>query len=341
MDRFELWRAGELRGANAFPHHTVADLSALRSWGANFVSFGVFSILGFEEPFALQPDAFRDIETSLARAREAGLFAAINYRSLPGREEFNTDLRHMQDFRYHDAFVRMWRETSRRLRGHDILVGYDLMCEPHPEDLFAGRDRSPEVFPTIAKDTPADWNLLARRAVEAIREEDPDTPVIINSTGWAYPHTFDYLEPVADPRTLYSVHFYQPHYYTHQKPGDGRAYPGFVDPDEPDLRWDAAAIARKLAPVRRFQEAHGAPIFVGEFGCARYAPGAVEWLRDQLELYERWGWSWAYWDLRGWEVMDIEMSPDPADKARHADTPLLRLFKSYFARTAVHPPATS
>lgn len=37
------------------------------------------------------------------------------------------------------------------------------------------------------------------------------------------------------------------------------------------------------------------------------------------------------WDLRGWNVMDIEMLPNPEDKTRYADTPMLRLFNSYLA----------
>lgn len=43
------------------------------------------------------------------------------------------------------------------------------------------------------------------------------------------------------------------------------------------------------------------------------------------------------WDLRGWSVMDIEMLPDIEDKSRYEDTPLLRLFKSYFARDKAFP----
>jgi hypothetical protein len=77
---------------------------------------------------------------------------------------------------------------------------------------------------------------------------------------------------------------------------------------------------------------HHVPIFVGEFGCARYAPGAPEWLRDQMDLYEKYGWSWAYWAFREWDVMNLERSADPADKVNHSDTPLLRLFKTYFAK---------
>ena len=87
-----------------------------------------------------------------------------------------------------------------------------------------------------------------------------------------------------------------------------------------------------MAPVRVFQQKYHVPIFVGEFGCARFAPGVEDWLRDQMDLYEQYGWSWAYWAFREWDVMNIERSADPTDKVNHADSPLVRLFKTYFAK---------
>jgi hypothetical protein len=338
MDRFELWQRGGLRGANAFPRHTVEDLLTLRSWGANLAAFGVKSVLDTEEPFDFQPDAMHDIDIALDRAAEADLFATINFRSAPGRADFNEDLRQFEDFKYHDAFAHMWRETARSLKGRDNLVGYDLMCEPHPEDLFSGQGSTREQIAEKMKGTPADWNLLAKRATEAIREEDPDTPIVVNSSGWGYPHAFDYLELTGDARTVYTVHYYSPRHYTHQKPDEPVAYPGRVPAHvEPEQHWSAEIVVETLAPVRDFQQKHGVPIFSGEFGCARYAPGVLDFFRDQIDCYEDWGWSWAYWDLRGWSVMDIEKTADPEDESRHTDTPLLELFKSYFARNRAYP----
>jgi len=54
-----------------------------------------------------------------------------------------------------------------------------------------------------------------------------------------------------------------------------------------------------------------------------------------MNLYEKWGWSWAYYAFREWDAMDIEKTADAKDKTRHADTPLLRLFKSYYAKDRV------
>ena len=340
MDRFELWQKGALRGANMMGPYgaRLADLPVLRAWGANLISFGVETVLAFEPPFALREDAFGEIERALDAAREAGLYAAINFRSAPGRKDFNYDLAFFEDFAYHDAFVRMWRETAHRLRGRAELVAYDLMCEPHPEDLFQSGPRAPADLPQRMQGTPADWNLLARRATEAIREEDADTPIIVNASAWAGARGFAYLEPTGDARTIYSVHCYSPRRFTHQKPEERMPYPGFVPGhSEPDQDWDRSVIEQVLRPVRTFQESHGAPIFLGEFGCRRFAPGADAYLTDVLDLAEEWGWTWAYWVFRGGRDWDVELGPDPNEPRRQPDAPLLRLFQSYFARNQLFP----
>jgi hypothetical protein len=212
----------------------------------------------------------------------------------------------------------MWREIALHYRGRTSIVGYDLMCEPHPDQE--------------AKQPLGDWNALAKKITTAIREVDQETPILVNSIGWAYPQQFDVLQPTGDPRTVYTVHFYDPHYYTHQKPGDKVSYPGFRVPGKQEVAWDKATLETMLAPVRTFQEKHHVPIFVGEFGCARFAPGVENWMSDQIDLYEQYGWSWAYWAFREWDVMNIERTADPADKVNHTDTPILRLFKTYFAK---------
>jgi hypothetical protein len=192
------------------------------------------------------------------------------------------------------------------------------MCEPHPDD--------------DAKQPLGDWNALARKITAAIRSVDERTPILVNSIGWAYPKQFEVLQPTGDPRTVYTVHFYDPHYYTHQKPDEHVVYPGFRVPGQKNIVWDKAVLEAQLDPVRAFQQKYHVPIFVGEFGCARYASGVEAWLGDQMELYDRYGWSWAYWAFREWDVMNIERTADAEDKGNHSDTPLLRLFKATFSR---------
>jgi aryl-phospho-beta-D-glucosidase BglC (GH1 family) len=317
-DAFALWQRGALRGANTMQEQcTVEDLGVLRSWGANLAEIPVLNVYEPNPPYAFQPDNLSRLDRAVKAAEKAGLYVVLTCREGPGRADFNKSDEIWREASAQDAYVRMWRQLAQHYRGRAAIVGYDLMCEPHPDKE--------------ANQPLGDWNALAKRITAAIREVDANTPILVNSIGWAYPREFESLQPTGDPRTVYVVHMYDPHYYTHQKPDDKRVYPGFRLPGEDNTVWEKAAIEARLTPVRAFQQKHGAPIFVGEFGCARFAPGAEEWLRDQLDLYERYGWSWAYWAFREWDVMDIEKMPEAADKQRYPETPLLRLFRGYFA----------
>ncbi len=318
-DAFNLWERGALRGANVMlAQCTVEDLKVLRSWGANLAEIPVSNVYAPAPPYEFESKNLARLDSAVEAAEAAHLYVALTCREGPGRADFNRSHEIWREAPAQEAYVKMWRALAAHYHGRASIVGYDLMCEPHPDGE--------------AKQPLGDWNALARKITAGIREVDTTTPILINSIGWAYPQQFRELRPTGDSRTVYVVHFYDPHYYTHQKPGDGVAYPGFHYPGKDGPTWDRATLEEKLAPVREFQEKYHAPIFVGEFGCARYAPGVESWMRDQLDLYERNGWSWAYWAFREWDVMNIERTADPMDKVNRADAPLLRLFKTYYAK---------
>jgi endoglucanase len=321
---FSLWKEGALRGANVMLGQcTVEDLRVLRSWGANLAEIPVSNIYAPAPPYAFQPENLAKLDQAVKAAEEARLYVALTCREGPGRPDFNRSHEIWQEAAAQEAYAKMWREVASHYRGRACIIGYDLMCEPHP-DREAGKPLG-------------DWNALAKKITAAIREVDKETPILVNSSGWAYPQLFDSLQPTGDARTVYTVHFYDPHYYTHQKPGEKVAYPGFRVPGKQTVAWDKSVLEAHLAPVRAFQEKYQVPIFVGEFGCARYAPGVEDWMRDQLDLYERNGWSWAYWAFREWDVMNIERTADATDKVNHPDAPLLNLFKTYFAKDKHFP----
>ncbi len=305
---------------------TLEDLRVLRSWGANLAEIPVSNVYAPAPPYAFQPENLAKLDRAVEAAEKAGLYVALTCREGPGRPDFNRSHEIWKDAAAQEAYAKMWREVAAHYRARPSIVGYDLICEPHPDEE--------------AKQPLGDWNALARKITKAIREVDKATPILVNSSGWAYPQLFEVLQPTGDPRTVYTVHFYDPHYYTHQKPADKVVYPGFRVPGKQDVAWDKSTLEAKLAPVIAFQKKYKVPIFVGEFGCARYAPGAEQWFRDQMDIYEQHRWSWAYWAFREWDVMNIERTADPSDKVNHPDAPLLRLFKEYFAKDQQFPPET-
>lgn len=218
-----------------------------------------------------------------------------------------------------DMIVDLWREIARRYKGNPDIYGYDILNEPL-EPAYVGREGA------------LDWNRLAERIGKAIREIDPDTPIIVGSAIGGNPVGFAALRPIDVPNTIYTVHFYLPHGYTHQGVHGAKmigAYPGV----ECDGRtWDKDQLRKALEPVVEFQKRYNVPIFVGEFGVARWAPGAERYLTDSIDLFEEYGWDWCYHAYREWPGWSAEHSTDPADPKRHETTPRKELLTRYMQR---------
>jgi hypothetical protein len=86
------------------------------------------------------------------------------------------------------------------------------------------------------------------------------------------------------------------------------------------------------------------PIYVGEFSAIRWAPGAADYIRDLIELFEEYGWSWTYHAFAEWHGWDTEyneqMTSDANRLAAKATQPTDRelILKGYLARNTFPPP---
>ena len=69
-----------------------------------------------------------------------------------------------------------------------------------------------------------------------------------------------------------------------------------------------------LKPVRDFQLAYNVQIYAGEFSAARWAPGAADYLRDCIDLFEEYGWDWSYHAFREWDGWSVEHGSDKEDR---------------------------
>jgi hypothetical protein len=68
---------------------------------------------------------------------------------------------------------------------------------------------------------------------------------------------------------------------------------------------------KHLQIVRDFQLKYKVPILVGEFSVVRWAPkiDAENYLRNLVEIFEEYGWSWCYHglaDYNGWSLVHSE-----------------------------------
>jgi hypothetical protein len=134
--------------------------------------------------------------------------------------------------------------------------------------------------------------------------------------------------------------------YTHQGPQGGNSYPGEfdVDYDGQADRFDRAWMEGLLRVVEDFQNEHGVPVAINEFGVERWVPDAAEFMADQMALFEQlgmnhmlWAWdpAWEPWTSSS-NGMNYLYGPDP-DNAAPIDNDLLEVIAGYWSRNAVRP----
>ncbi|ANS51660.1 cellulase (plasmid) [Bacillus thuringiensis] len=104
------------------------------------------------------------------------------------------------------------------------------------------------------KGTTADLNKFNQKVVTSIREVDKETPIILDSSLYATPWAFKYLEPVNDNKTLYAFHMYEPYELTNQGERQNKEYqyPGSVKvgDSETPMMWDKDGLNKFLQPVQ-------------------------------------------------------------------------------------------
>lgn len=291
-------------------------------WNANLIRFQIGLNNGLDHTTEagfrkIVENKLVELDKLIPLARKYGIKILIDMHVGPGT---STDvlLRNQLSWEPKDQqlLVDIWREIAAKYGKEPVIWGYDLLNEPRDENY---------VYKT---DGGLDWNRLAARIAAAIREVDPETPIIVESTDWGGPEGFRTLVPINQPNMIYSFHFYYPNTFTHQgvvgKP-DGVLYPGHIAGEE----WNREKLKQIMQPVIDFQNKYNVPIYVGEFGVARWAPNAEKWLEDVISSFEENGWDWTYHAYREYNGWDAEIGSDKNDRTRIGDTPRRRVLLKY------------
>ena len=307
-------------------HMTDDDFNTLKAWNANLIRFQITRNWGKDnrELDLAEYDKWLngrldDLESILGKAEKAGIRIVVDLHAVPGGRR---DGEHRMFFerRYADHFVEVWKRIATRFRGQKAIWAYDLFNEPSQK-----------------RPSTNDYLSVQRAAAIAIREIDPEIPIIISSNTNNCPATFSYLAPVELENIIYQVHMYQPGNYTHQgvfntwgeKGAAGVVqYPGMIN----GIHYDKEVLRRELEMVRAFQQRHKARIFVGEFSVAAWAPNAEQYLNDCIELFEEYGWDWTYHAFREYEGWSVEHAGMPRRMKKCENTPRKAVLLNYFKR---------
>jgi len=322
-----------LRGVMSPNSFREEDLRVLgEEWNANLIRWQMstgwlktykrekdYNLAKYDEWLSAE---LNDLDKVLAACKKYGILAVVDLHSPPGGRMPNKDLVLTHEPKYLAKFVSVWQKIARRYKGHSAVWGYDLVNEPIQR----------------ADPPPGQPDYLEAQviAAKAIREIDPDVPIIIETKYFDGARGFKYLEPVDIPNIIYQVHMYYPGHFTHQGINGnsvGVTYPGIRLMRM--KRYDKQSLRKHLQPVRNFQLAYNVHIYVGEFSAIRWAPGnsAYRYLKDCIDIFEEYGWDWSYHAFREWDGWSVEHSNDQKDHLPTSEpTERKKLLLKWFAK---------
>jgi endoglucanase len=323
--RFVLWRGINLShwhsqsGPWVLKHKYITpdDIRLIQSFGYDHVRLPVDESELWLDDGTVNEQAFTYVEKCLGWCADAGLVVVLDLHILRSHH-FNARnnegaMTLWTDRAAQDTFIRLWQQLSDRFHDYPVnFLAYELMNEP--------------VAPQHEQ-----WNTLINRAVEAVRQREPDRLVVMGSNRWQQPFTFPHLRvPTADPNIILSCHTYHPYFVTHYKAHWSASrfytgpvhYPGqtitdadfekYVDKSNEPLmdrlteergreHFDKDKLRTIVSQAVDRAAELGLQLYCNEFGCLPSVPRDVRlrYYTDITDVFRENNMAFANWDYKG------------------------------------------
>jgi endoglucanase len=334
---------------NTLETKTLEDAS--RKWNVNIVRYMMRPPLRAGMEHCTSKEAWKKMMSELPGrldlAKRLGILVVLDLHDLPEVAEEKPVTTHNSKTKKMDSFwgaegnlrimINCWREIATLCADRREEIWFDLLNEPLDRNDF------PEY--------PRKWPRWAQTLIDEIRKIDRRHAIVIEPGPGGLCWAFKNFPALRGKNLIYSIHQYQPLDYSvqgvyqrdysdfirkHARPSFG--WPGKYSTTGGDwfdknletldmsggIRWDKKQIEKELAPVVEFQRRHRVRIYVGEFSVSRWSPNAADYLRENLEIFERYGWDWTYHAFREahfWSLEHVnsceksDISSTPTDRA--------------------------
>jgi len=177
---------------------TDDDVVNIKNMGLDHVRVCFDQFVLEEEPYVYREEIFQLLEHFVCCCKENGLNVILNLAKAIGNycdiTEYNTLY---EDEELQKRFIALWLEIEKRFDNYPNAV-FEILNEPICGD-------------------PEDWNKIAIRTVNALREVNAVRRIIIGPIGWNSPAKLDTLHVFDDENIIYTFHMYEPGEFTHQR----------------------------------------------------------------------------------------------------------------------------
>jgi endoglucanase len=213
------------------------------------------------------------LDKAVSWFRKYKIYLILDLHAAPGSQNYDWHsdsdgvARLWDDNKYHKQTVAIWDRLSRRYKNEEYIAGYDILNEP------------------VTKKTDK-VNRLYSAIIKTIRNNGDKHIIFVEPNMWA--QSFKGIKTPKDNNFVWSIHYYHPIDYTFNW-NPMMEHPGI------------SYIKKELSNYRKKQKKDHVPIFVGEFGVASRCPvcnSELKWVKDCLNLFKQYGWSWSYWTYK-------------------------------------------
>ncbi|GMU94110.1 MAG: hypothetical protein AMXMBFR4_31680 [Candidatus Hydrogenedentota bacterium] len=296
------------------------DFAWMAEWGFDFVRLPMdYRCWARQDEWSrIDEEELKQIDEAVRFGETYGVHVSLSFHRAPGYSVNPNPPEPVSLWRNEEAqeaFAEHWRTFAKRYQGiPNERVSFNLVNEPSqvPEDVYV---------------------RVALRAIEAIRDADPDRLIISDGLQWGRQP----IHGLSSHGIAQSTRGYDPMPLTHYKAGWVEGAMNWPEPEWPltanSTTWDKERLrVTRIAPWLEVA-AKGVGVHVGECGAFNSTPHHVTlaWLRDNLELWKEAGWGWALWNFRGaFGVLDSQRSDVHYDDFRgHAlDRQMLDLLRA-------------
>ncbi|HET9473534.1 MAG TPA: glycoside hydrolase family 5 protein [Steroidobacteraceae bacterium] len=254
----------------------------IKEGGFDTVRVNLYGFRHMNEKLELAPAWFETLDWLIDEAVKQKLNVIL--------DEHDYERCHEDTARCQQLVLAFWTQVAERYKNAPQNVMFEILNEPN-------------------RAMDAKWNELHPRALAVIRKSNPTRNVVIGPAFWNnISHLHRLQLPKEDRHIIVTVHYYEPHQFTHQ---GARWAPEYTRLS--GIHWgkpeDYAMIEKNFDLAQAWAKQHDRPILLGEFGAYDKAPqeDRISYTAAVARAAEKRGWAWTYWQFdSNFIVYDID-----------------------------------
>ncbi|RME99309.1 MAG: hypothetical protein D6772_07915 [Bacteroidetes bacterium] len=167
---------------------------------------------------------------------------------------------------------------------------YALYGDLDPDQVFFEIYNEPHAISN------SNFRIVAQALVDVLRAEGSAHSIIVGASGYNSATELAAFTPLDDPDIIYTFHFYDPYFFTHQ--GMSWTNPPYFPARSFPLGDEVAQMTSTIGAAADWGQIYNAPILLGEFGVSTEADddSRCNWVETVADIVNGHNMPWVYWD---------------------------------------------